>query len=708
MLRISFNRSDKEMADTVPPPASRMDDTSSGGAFAVLMASFLTVFLLLTPAFPKITLFHRLNDYLVAHQSVEIFAMVVASLVFAIGWNSQHRLRPGNVSILSAAFLGVALITLGHTLSYKGMPDFVTASGPEKAIAFWLSMRACGAAGLLAAALLPWRRFDSDLPHWLALAVVLAWVALTYWLILYHLEALPRTFLPETGLTAFKIAAEAGLVVVYLLAAVLFWRAKGLPNADWLASSSWVMGLAGAYFCLYTDPFDIYNQFGHFYTVAAYGLLYQGLFIGTVRDPYRRLEQAQDQLETRVAARTEELSRALTRLERQQQDLAQAKAAADRANQAKSEFLSSMSHELRTPLNAIIGFAQLLRTELPGPLNPKQSTQVDHIIRGGQHLLELISEVLDLARIEAGRLTLSVEAIDPRAAMEECLAFGRAYARDRGVEIGDWQGGEVLAVRVDYTRFKQVLLNLISNAIKYNRPGGRVTLSASRWGEGSIRFAVADTGPGIPRHKQSGLFEPFNRLGAEASETEGTGVGLTITKQLVLTMGGTIGFTSQEGGGSTFWVDFPVAAGSEETRRGRPATRRLPERFGGGCCRVLYVEDNPANIQLMEALLAEIDGFVLDSATSIELGLDKALANRPDIVVLDVNLPGISGVQGVRQWRALPFLRDLPIIALSANVMPDAVKAGLVAGFDRYLPKPLDFNAFLQVVGDLTQDRGNR
>lgn len=683
-----------------------MDQTSSGDAIAVLTAIVLTLFLLLTPVFPKITLFHDLNDYLVVHQSVEIFSIVVASLVFAIGWNSERRLRAGNVSILSAAFLGVALITLGHNLSYKGMPAFITPSGPEKAIAFWLSMRLCGAVGLLLAVLLPWRRFNTAATHWLVLAAVLVWVAFTYWVCLAHLDLLPRTFLSESGLTTFKIAAETGIVVAYLLAAVLFLQAKGLPNARWMASASWVMGLAGAYFCLYTDPFDVYNQLGHLYNVVAYALLYQGLFISTVRDPYRRLEQSQDQLESNVAARTEELRLALSRLERHQVDLAQAKAVAERANQAKSEFLSAMSHELRTPLNAIIGFAQLLRTERPGPLNPKQGGQVDHIIRGGQHLLELINEVLDLARIETGKLTLSVEAIDPRSAMEECLAFGRAYAHDRGIDISDWQGDQIASIRVDYTRFKQVLLNLISNAIKYNRPGGRVQLSASRWGDGIIRFAVADTGPGIPRHKQSGLFEPFNRLGAEASATEGTGMGLTITKQLVMAMGGAIGFNSEDGQGSTFWVDFPVVeAHQPQTSLPSPKVRCLPRQFAGGRCRLLYVEDNPANIQLMEALLAEIDGFVLDTAPTIELGLEKARANRPDIIVLDINLPGASGVQGVRQWRALPYLRDLPIIALSANVMPSAVRAGLDAGFDRYLTKPLDFDALLQAVHDLSGER---
>ncbi|MBR9970713.1 MASE3 domain-containing protein [Magnetospirillum sulfuroxidans] len=678
--------------------------STSDDRFAVLTAWALTILLLVTPAFPRITLFHHLNDYLAAHQIVEIFAMVVAGLVFAVGWNVHREVRPGNISILSATFLGVALITLAHTLSYKGMPDFVTPSGSEKAIGFWLSMRACGACGLLLAALLPWRRFSHPQGHLAILAMVLLWVALTYWLVLFQPHLLPRTFLPDTGLTTFKVTAEAALVGIYLLAALLFLRpGAGLPNARWMASACWVMGLAGGYFCLYDNPFDIYNQIGHIYNVIAYGLLYQGLFISTIRDPYIRLQQAQDELEGRVAERTGALSAALISLERQQHDLEQAKLAADRANLAKSEFLSSMSHELRTPLNAIIGFAQLLRTGRPGPLTAKQAGQIDHITRGGQHLLELINEVLDLARIETGRLSLSVESIDPRAVMDECLAFGRSYARPRGIDIIAWQGGPVLPILVDYTRFKQILLNLISNAIKYNDDNGRVMLTAQPWGQGIMRFSVTDSGPGIPRVKQGNLFEPFNRLGAEASGTEGTGIGLTITKRLVQAMGGAIGFTSAEGQGSTFWVDMPTAALDQAVMGRHQTVIHLPDHLSGGRRRVLYVEDNPANVLLMEAFLAEIDGFALDCANTIESGLEKIKLSRPDIIVLDINLPGMSGLQAVRHWRSLPHLRDLPIIALSANVMPDAVRAGLAAGFDRYLTKPLDFNVFLQAVQELTQ-----
>lgn len=696
------------MTDSAPDHLIARGISASDDRLAVLVAMALTLFLLLTPVLPKLTLFYRLNDYLDAHQCVEIFTMVVAGLVFAIGWNAHRQVRPGNISVLSAAFLGVALITLGHSLSHQGMPDFITPNGSEKAIAFWLSMRACGACGLLVAAILPWRRFSHRWGHWVVLAVVGLWVVMTYWVILFHPDFLPRTFLPQSGLTPFKIVTEAVLVGIYLLAALLFLRRSGLPNARWMVSASWVMGLAGIFFCFCDNPFDAYNQIGHIYNVIGYTLLYQGLFISAIRDPYLRLQQAQDELERRVVERTQALSTALTGLEGQRQVLEQAKLAADRANRAKSEFLSSMSHELRTPLNAIIGFAQLLRTERPGPLNKKQAGQMDHIVHGGQHLLELINEVLDLARIEAGSLSLSVEAINPRTVMDECLAFGRSYARPRGIEIVAWQGSPVLPIQADYTRFKQVLLNLISNAIKYNHDHGRVMLAAQPWGRGMMRFSVADTGPGIAKCKQGGLFEPFNRLGAEISDIEGTGIGLTITKRLVQAMDGAIGFTSDEGRGSTFWVDIPAATSSLPAARHRDHVITLPDRLDSHCCRVLYVEDNPANMLLMEAFLAEIDGFILDCASTTEIGLEKIKLWRPDVIVLDVNLPGMTGLQAVRHWRTLPDVQDLPMIALSANVMPGAVQAGLAAGFDRYLTKPLNFNDFLRAVQELTQTGGQK
>ncbi|WP_264665334.1 PocR ligand-binding domain-containing protein [Azospirillum fermentarium] len=418
------------------------------------------------------------------------------------------------------------------------------------------------------------------------------------------------------------------------------------------------------------------------------------------------LQRAHDELEERVFERTRSLRDALATLERHQDELRVAKETAESANRAKSDFLSSMSHELRTPLNAILGFAQILDSPLSAPLDDKQRFRVQQIMKGGNHLLSLINEVLDLARIESGVLSLSVEPIETKALMTEVLELTRAFPTRCNMAVQDWNVADNLAerVRADYMRLKQVLLNLTSNAVKYNRAGGTVHLAAEAGSGGSVRFVVRDDGPGIPPEKHPLLFQPFNRLGAETTEIEGTGVGLTITKRMVEAMDGRIGFETEVGRGTTFWVEVPA---SQDPLAAPPDTVEDKARdamriaAAGVPRRLLYVEDNPANLQLMRELVAELPGFTLASAPTAEIGIEVAAMTQPDVIVLDVNLPGMNGIEALGLLKADPRTSRIPVIALSANVNPSVIRRGVEAGFLHYLAKPLDISLFLRIVAEL-------
>ena len=389
--------------------------------------------------------------------------------------------------------------------------------------------------------------------------------------------------------------------------------------------------------------------------------------------------------------------------------LREAREAAEEANRAKSEFLSRMSHELRTPLNAILGFAELMEISRKDPVTDRQRDYLGYIRTGGGHLLNLIDDILDLARIEAGRISLSIEPVDTRALLDDCLTTTRTLADGRGVTVRDDSAGQALpCLSVDLTRAKQALLNLLSNAIKYNRPSGSVpsgsvTVSVAPQGD-FLRLSVADTGLGIPAHRQCELFQPFSRLGQETGEIEGTGIGLTITRQLVEEMGGSIDFVSVEGEGSTFWIDLPLAhqpgGGVVE---GDPVPAAVMTGKGDDARRtVLYVEDNPANLALMKEIIKESDGFTLLSAHTAELGLDMARAAPPDIILMDINLPGMDGFQALEALRADNRTRDVPVIALSADALPFTVRRGEQVGFMAYLTKPVRVDALLDMLNKAT------
>ncbi|GHD62143.1 hypothetical protein GCM10017083_50550 [Thalassobaculum fulvum] len=381
-----------------------------------------------------------------------------------------------------------------------------------------------------------------------------------------------------------------------------------------------------------------------------------------------------------------------------------ARAAADEANRAKSEFLSSMSHELRTPLNAIIGFGQILQLDREGRLSAEQRQYSEHVVRSGEHLLSLVNEVLDLAGVEAGRLRLSLEPVPVDSVLREAIKTMQPVAQKAGIDLGLVGSVAVPDVQADAQRLRQILLNLLSNAIKYNRADGSVTVAVEASEDGCVRISVTDTGRGISAEQLAHLFVPFQRLGAEFTHIEGTGIGLALSKRLIEAMEGRIGASSQPGRGSTFWIEVPVAA-SAAPRPPLEASRDASPLAAAGGYSVLYVEDNPLNVSLMDYLLETLPAVTMYAAPSGEIGLDLARAQRPDVIVLDLNLPGMGGFEVLERLRRDPETAGIPVIALTASAMPSDVKRGLAAGFFRYLAKPLKFDEFLSCIDDALSRR---
>jgi PAS domain S-box-containing protein len=384
---------------------------------------------------------------------------------------------------------------------------------------------------------------------------------------------------------------------------------------------------------------------------------------------------------------------------RVESELNEAMAAAEKASLAKSNFLSQMSHELRTPLNAILGFAQVMESGFPQP-TPAQKRSLDQILKAGWYLLDLINEILDLALIESGKLTLSPESVSLPDLMLECRSMIEPQAQKRGIGMTFPRFDIPCFVIADRTRLKQVLINLLFNAVKYNRPGGKVVVDYTPSAPNSIRINVRDSGAGLAPEKLAQLFQPFNRLGNEDGVEEGTGIGLVVAKRLVELMGGVIGADSVVDEGSVFWVELTLTSAPQLAGGGvNPAHLAGPIiRAGAPLRTLLYVEDNPANLALVEELVARRHDLRLLSAADGKLGIELARAYLPEVILMDINLPGISGTEAMQILRANPTTAHIPVVALSANAVPNEIKKGLDAGFFRYLTKPIMVGEFMDTL----------
>jgi signal transduction histidine kinase/AmiR/NasT family two-component response regulator len=416
----------------------------------------------------------------------------------------------------------------------------------------------------------------------------------------------------------------------------------------------------------------------------------EALLLGSLRqhELAEAAEKLNEQLRAEIAMRME--------VER---ELHNAIAVAEKANLAKSDFLSSMSHELRTPLSAVLGFAQLIESGSPPP-TPAQKRSIEQILKAGWYLLELINEILDLAQIESGTLPLSLEPIALSAVVRECQAMIEPQAQTRSIRMTFPRFEVAYFVQADRTRVKQVLINLLSNAIKYNRVGGTVDVGYTASTPGRIRIWVKDTGEGLAPDKLAQLFQPFNRLGKETGTEEGTGIGLMVSKRLVELMKGEIGVESTVGKGCVFWIALNLTADPQRAVAAADLTAAAQAQLHAGAQlrTLLYVEDNPANLMLVEEIIARRPDIRLLSAPDGIRGIEVARASLPDVILMDINLPGISGIQALKNLRADLATAHIPVVALSANAIPRDIEKGLAAGFFRYLTKPIKVDEFMDTL----------
>ncbi|MBF0501272.1 MAG: PAS domain S-box protein [Candidatus Riflebacteria bacterium] len=382
----------------------------------------------------------------------------------------------------------------------------------------------------------------------------------------------------------------------------------------------------------------------------------------------------------------------------------QAKEVAERANHAKSDFLSCMSHELRTPMNAILGFAQLLESDVTEPLTQSQRECIIEILNAGNHLLELINEILDLSRIESGKIRLSMESVNLHSLLDESIAMVEPVALNRHITIiREYSTQNPVCVSADRSRLRQVLLNLLSNAIKFNKLNGRVVIRTVMEKNERLRLSIADTGPGIPQEYHKTIFEPFTRISSELVEHEGAGVGLTIASRLMQAMNGSIGLESSPERGATFWIELIQAKTSKE--QGIPLTGSatsspssiLHEESANIKC-ILCVEDDPINLNLIRHLLRRLGNFSLLTATNGHLAIEMARAHKPALILMDINLPGLNGIDALRQLHADPGTAGIPVVAISGMATAADVQKGLDAGFDEYITKPIDIPRFRSIV----------
>jgi len=647
----------------------------------------------------------RVDAFIPAYQS----ALVVSDLVTAVLLLGQFGVLGSRALLaLAAGYLFTALMAAAHALAFPGLftATGLLGAGPDSTA--WIYMFWHSGFPLVVIFYALFKGADAgrarttrDVPgparRDIAIAILTVVAAASA---LTALATAGRGMLPTI-----MSGNQMGPLMVYVISPVwafsfvalaVLWLRRPHSILDvWLmvVMCAWIAEIAlSAVFN--GGRFTLGYYVGRLYGLAAANFVLAALLL-EISALYTRLARSFKTVATSLDERSASLTDATLKLR-----------SADLASQAKSEFLSRMSHELRTPLNAVLGFAQLLEMD---HLSPEQQESVGHILKGGRHLLNLINEVLDIARIEAGRLSLSLEPISVREVVQESLDLIRPIAANVNVQLNTAADSIPEAyVMADRSRLKQVLLNLLSNAAKYNHQGGAVTLTCEMLPQHRLRIRVSDTGPGIPPDKLDRLFIPFERLGAEQTAVEGTGLGLSLSKGLVEAMRGSLGVESTVGQGSTFWIDLALVEGPVQ-RLARLGTS-LPspaDLVASQKARIiLYIEDNLSNLKLIQRVLAQRPEVRLLPAMQGRLGLDLAREHRPDLILLDLHLPDLPGQEVLRALQETPETRQIPVVMISADATRTQIDRLLAAGARAYLTKPLDVKKFLALLDEILKERG--
>ncbi len=647
-------------------------------ALAVVLVSAV-IFAALAP-FAKVKL-APVAAFIPIYESI----LVVTDLITALLLFGQFAfLRARALLVLASGYLFTALITVAHALTFPGLfaPTGLLGAGPQSTA--WLYMFWHGGFPLLVIAY-AWLKDEPGEARGRPVVPVLASVATVVATVsgLTLLATAGQTWLPPimrgNQYTPVMVIVVSSTWALSLVALVVLWRRRPHAVLDlWLmvVLCAWLFDIALAA-VLNAGRFDLGFYAGRIYGLMAASFVLMVLLIENGR-LYARLVGVNAELAIEVAERR------------------RAEAAAEAANRAKSEFLSRMSHELRTPLNAILGFGQILEM---GGGNPDPES-VEHILRAGRHLLALINEVLDIARIEAGRLSISLEPVSAGEVITTALELMRPQAAARGVQLPAAAPAGDVYVMADRQRLQQVLLNLLSNAVKYNRESGSVAVSCLTEPQSArVRLAVHDTGHGIPPEMLDRLFTPFDRLDADATTIEGTGLGLALSKRLVEAMGGTIRVESGVGHGTTFTVDV-AAAEAPVAHETIPEPAGMPTGPRATRGKILYVEDNVANIQLLQRIVTRRPGVSLQASMQGRPAIDLARAHAPHLILLDLHLPDIPGEEVLAHLLADPETRDIPVVILSADATPAQIERLLALGARAYLTKPFDVTELLALVDE--------